>query len=134
MGCSALICGRFDDSQESCFQASKPSNMGSAVLESGRCAGIHEFDFKLQNVHMDCVDVQGFLFANTQELNVRSRNAQIFAVPTCKRVDLLMYKNSSFSMRNAEICAVLSSKEFDLLMLRNRVFRQLKDHKCAVQA
>ena len=31
------------DSHESRFQASKRSNMGSAVLEGGRSADIHEF-------------------------------------------------------------------------------------------
>ncbi len=38
-----------DVSQESCFQASKRSNMGSAVLESGRCANIHELCFQAAN-------------------------------------------------------------------------------------
>ncbi len=46
MGCFALLCGRFDDAQESRFQTSKRSNMGSAVLQGGRSADIHEFCFQ----------------------------------------------------------------------------------------
>ena len=38
MGCSALQCGRFADSQKSRFQAPKRSNMGSAVLQGGPSA------------------------------------------------------------------------------------------------
>ncbi len=41
MACSALLCGRFADSQKS--EALKRSNMGSAILEGGRYADIHEF-------------------------------------------------------------------------------------------
>ena len=44
--CSALQCGQFVGSQRSLFQASKRTNMGSAVLESVRCANIHEFCFE----------------------------------------------------------------------------------------
>ena len=61
MGCSGLLCGRFDCSQESRFQASKRSNMGSAVLESGRCADIHEFCFQAANSSdMVCVELNVF--------------------------------------------------------------------------
>ena len=66
MGCSALLCVRFDDSQESRFQATKRSNMGSAVLLGGRSADFRNYVFKLQNVHMDCVEVQEGLFADSQ--------------------------------------------------------------------
>ena len=59
MGCSALLCCRFDFSQESFFQASKRSNMGSAVLEGGLSADIHEFCFQAaKRSDMDCVKVQ----------------------------------------------------------------------------
>ena len=59
MGCSALLIGRFADSQESRFQASKRTNMGSAVLEGGRPANIHEFCFQVaKRSDMDCVQVQ----------------------------------------------------------------------------
>ena len=47
--------------------------------------------------------------------------------------DLLMFKNSSFTVRKFEICAVLCSNEVDFLMLRNRLFRQRNDQKCAVR-
>ncbi len=57
MGCSALLCGQFDDSQESCFQASKRSNMGSAVLHGGHSADIHEFSFHTaKRADMDLVE------------------------------------------------------------------------------
>ena len=67
MGCSALLYGRFADSQESRFQASKRTNMGSAVLEDGRPANIHEFCFPLKNF-------------------------QIWTVSKCKRVYLLIVR------------------------------------------
>ncbi len=40
-----------------------------------------------------------------------------------KRDDLLMLRNSVFTVRNVENWAVLSSNDVDLLMLTNRVFR-----------
>ena len=40
MSCSALLYGRFADSQESRFQASKSSNMVSAVMEGVSSADI----------------------------------------------------------------------------------------------
>ena len=59
MGCSALLYGRFADSQESRFQASKRTIMSSAVLEDGRRANIHEFCFPAAKLSdMDCVQVQ----------------------------------------------------------------------------
>ena len=45
MCCSALLSGRFDDSQELLFQALKRSNMCSALLEGVRSADIHELSF-----------------------------------------------------------------------------------------
>ena len=41
--CFALLCDQFADSQISRFQASKRSNMGSAVLEDGASADNHDF-------------------------------------------------------------------------------------------
>ena len=58
MSCFALLCGRFDDSQESRFQASKRSNMCSAGLEVGRSADIHEFSFHTaKRADMDYVEL-----------------------------------------------------------------------------
>ena len=51
-----------------------------------------------------------------------------------KMDDLLMLRNSVFSVRNVELWAVLSSNEVDLLKFRNRVFRQRNDQKCAVHS
>ena len=67
MSCFALLCGRFDDSQESRFLVTKRSNMCSAVLLGGRSADFTNYVFKLQNVHMDCVEVQEGLFADSQK-------------------------------------------------------------------
>ena len=59
--------GRFDDSQESRFQATKRSNMGSAVLESGCSADIHEYCFQAaRRSDMDCFEVQVSPFADSQ--------------------------------------------------------------------
>ena len=76
------------------------------------------------------------------------RNVQITAVPSCKRVDLLMLRNRVFRVRNVkygQYCEVrkliydaqesliqfakrsnvvsAALKDFDFLILRNRVFR-----------
>ena len=53
------------DSEESRFQASKCSNMCSAVLEGGLSADIHEFCF--QAAKRSDVELQGCLFADRQE-------------------------------------------------------------------
>ena len=79
MGCSALLCGRFDDSQESRFQASKRSNVCSVVLESVRCVNIHEFYFQAaKRSDMVCVEQQRGLFADCHELHFQvSKRADI---------------------------------------------------------
>ena len=49
---------RFPDSHLSSFQASKRSNMSSAVLEGCRSADIHELYFQVaKRSDMDCVEV-----------------------------------------------------------------------------
>ena len=102
--------------------------MSSGVLEGGQSVDIHEFCFQAaKRSDMDCVDLQVGLFADCQEWHFKSRNVQIIGVPSCRRVNLLMFTNTSFRVRNVEICAVLSSKEVDLLTLRNRVSMQRND-------
>ena len=102
--CSALLCGRFADSQKSRFQDPKRSNMGSAVLHGGRFAYIHEYCFQTEkHSDMDCVELQGRLFVDCQEWHFRSRIDQIIAVSYCKRVDFLMFTSSGFRERNVEI-------------------------------
>ncbi len=65
MCCSALQCCRFDVSQESLFQASKRSNMSSAVLQGDPSADFPNYYFTKRS-DMDCVEVQGRLFADIQ--------------------------------------------------------------------
>ena len=56
MSCFALVCSRYADSEELRFQASKRSNMVSAVLEGDRSADIHEFCFQAaKSSDMECV-------------------------------------------------------------------------------
>ncbi len=124
MRCFALLCGRFAVSQETRFQASKCSNIVSAVLEVGRSSDIHEFCFQ-------AVKVQIWTVSNCKRSNLlivrngifRSLNVQIIAVQSCKRVDLLMFTNSGFRLRHVEIYAALSSNEVDFLVSKNRFFR-----------
>ncbi len=60
--------------------------MGSAVLEVGRSADIHEFYFQAaKRLHMNCVELQGCLFADCQEWHFLSRNVQIIAVTSWRR-------------------------------------------------
>ncbi len=68
MACSALLFGRFADSQESRF--SKRSNMSTAVLEGCRSADIHELYFQVaKRSHMYCAEMHGGLFVDCQECN-----------------------------------------------------------------
>ncbi len=121
LGCSALLCGRLADSQESCFQASKQTNMSSAVLEGGHSADIHEFCFQAAKLSdVDCVEMQVILFADCKEWHFQVSKRQIIGVPSCRRVDLLIFTNSGFRVRNDEIYSTLSSNEVYLLMVRNR--------------
>ena len=98
MGCAALLCGRYADVQEFCFQTAKRTDM-------------------------DCKGLQVGLLANCQEWRIVAAKRQIRGVPSCKGVDLLLFRNRVFSVRIFEIWAVLSSNEVDFLILRNRVFR-----------
>ena len=114
MSCFALLCVRFDDSQESRFQASKRSNMGSAVLEVGRLLIFTNSVFKEQNVQIWTVSMcKGFNLVIVRNGNFRSRDVRIIAVQSCKVVDLLVLVNGSFRVRNVEICTVMASIEVD---------------------
>ena len=81
MACSVLLYARFADSQKSRFQASKRSNMRSAILEGGRTADIHELCLKQQNV-------------------------QIRTVSNCKGVYSLIVRNGIFRFLNVQVIAV----------------------------
>ena len=131
MGCPALLCGRFAESQGSLFQASKRSIICSAVQKGGCSADIHDFfsSYKTFGYGL-CRSVR----ADCHECHFRSRIVQIIAGPYCKRVDFVMFTKSGFRVPKLEIWAVLSSNEVDLLMLRNRVFRHRNNQKCAVNS
>ena len=96
------------------------------VVLSWKVVVLHDFnEFCFQTAKssdMDCVEVQGDLSSDFNEWYSRLRSFQIRAVPSCKKVDLIILRNSVFRTRNIEIWAVMSSNEVDLLMLRNRVF------------
>ena len=95
--------------------------MGSGVLAGGLSAYFHEFCSQAAKLpHMNCVEMQGGLFAEVINGIFRSRKVQVIAVKSCRSVDLLMFTNSVFRVRNVEICAVLSSKEVDFQILKNR--------------
>ena len=109
--------------------------MGSSVLDGGGTVNINELCFQAaKSSDMIHVELQRCLYVDCQALRFQGRNLQIFAVTSCKRIDILMFPNSGFRVRNVEISAVLSSKEVDLLMLRKSDFRQRNDQKCAVQS
>ncbi len=65
---------------------------------------------------MDCDEQKECLFVDSQEWDFQ-------AADSSKRVDLLMLRNSVFTVRKVEIWSELSSNEVNLLMLRNRIFR-----------
>ena len=84
--------------------------MDSAGLDCGRFADIHEFCFQAdKRSDMDCVELQGGQIADSQEWDLMLRKDQIIRVPSCKRVYLLMLRNSLFTVRNIEIWAVQTS-------------------------
>ena len=88
--------------------------MGSAVLEVGRSADIHEFCFQgAKRSDMDSVDVQGVQFANCQEWQFQVSRRSDNCSTILQEGDLLMFMNRSFRLRNDEICAVLSRNEVD---------------------
>ena len=104
--------------------------MSSAFLEGGHSADIHEFFFKLQNIQIwNLYNWKGVYLLKVRNGIFKSRNVQIIAVTSRKRMDLLMFR-----VRNVEICAVLSSNEVDLLMPKNYVFIHRNDQKCAVHS
>ena len=89
---------------ESRLQTSRRSNMGSTFPEGGLFADNNEFCFQaVKRSDMNCAELQGGLFADCQEWNFRLRNVQIREVPSCKKVDLLMLRNSVFRVRKVEI-------------------------------
>ena len=90
--CFALLCGRFDDSQESRFQATKRSNVGSAVLLGGRSADFPNYVFKLQNVQ----------FCNESK---------------CKRVYLMIVRMAFSGSKRSDKSSTFLKRD-DLLMLR----------------
>ncbi len=116
MGCSALLCVRFDYYLDSHFQDTKRSNMGSAVQLGGGSADFPNYVFKLQNVQIwtvsKCKRVYLLIVRMAFSVSKRSDKSSTFM----KRDDLLLLTYSVFTMRNVEISAVLSSNEVDLLM------------------
>ena len=65
--CSALLCGQFAYSQKSRFLALKRSYTGSALLEGGRSADIHEFCFHdASRADMYGVEMECGLFADSR--------------------------------------------------------------------
>ncbi len=106
IGCSAMLCGRFADSQKSRFQASKRSNMGSAVLDGGRSAYYHELFSSCKTFRYGLGRTARVSICDSQEWDLRLRKFQIRAVPSCRRVDLFMLRNSVFTVQNVEIWVV----------------------------
>ena len=74
MGSAILQEGRFNDAQESRFKAANRSNMGNAVLQEERLATAQESRFQA-----------------AKRSDMRSAS--------CKKVDLLMFRNRVFRMR-----------------------------------
>ena len=86
--------------------------MGSAALEGGISANIHELCFQAaKRSDMDYVEVQMSLFAVRMAFSGSKRSDKSCMI--LKRDDLLMLRNSVFTVRNVEICAVMTSYEFD---------------------
>ena len=109
MSCSALLCGRFADSQESRFQASKRSNMSSAVLEGVHSADIHEFCIQAtKRSDMDCVELQGCLFADRQEWRFQAKNLSEMCSAVPQLRNMLMLGNRVFKLRIVQTWAMLS--------------------------
>ena len=61
--------------------------MGSAVLEGGLSADIHEICFQAAKLlNMDSVELQGGLFVDSLDSIFRSRTFKVFVVTSSKRV------------------------------------------------
>ena len=110
MGCSALLYGRFDDSQEKRFQASKCSSMGTAILQVRCSVDFPNSLFKVQYVQIwtesKCKGV--FLLIVRNGIFIKL-NFCIRSIPSAKTVDLLIHRSSVFNVRNVEIWSGQSS-------------------------
>ena len=63
---------------------------------------------------------------------LKAANRSERAVPYCRRVDLLMFRNSVFTVRKVIVWAVMSSNEGDLLMFTNSCFMVRNVEICGV--
>ena len=82
MGCSSLLCGRFADSQESRFQASKRSNIGVLFWKGVVLLIFRNSVFMLQNV-------------------------QICTVSKCNVVYLLIVVNGILAAKRSDNCSTI---------------------------
>ena len=98
MGSAIQQWGWLATSQKSRFQAAKRSNMSSAIQQEDRSP-------------------------DAQESRIRLRNVQIWALLSCCKIDLLMFRNRVFSVRKVQKWVLLSSNLDDSVILRNRFFR-----------
>ena len=111
------------------IQSYKRSYTGSAVLEGGRSADIHELFFKLQKVQIwnlsICKGVYSHFQVSKSSDNCSNIRQEFGFTDASYRV---------LRVQNVEIFAVLSSNEVDFLMLKNYVFIHRNDQKCAVHS
>ena len=90
-------------------QASKRSNMGSAVLVVGRFVDIQDFSYQgAKRSDMDCVELKGVYLLIVRKGIFRLLNFGILAVLVSNEVDFLMLNNRVYRLRNVQIWAVLS--------------------------
>ncbi len=109
MSCSAQLCVRFDDSQESGFQATKSSNMGSAVLQGGSFSDFPNYVFKLQNFQIWTVSKCKWFYLLIVRMAFSRSKRSDKSSTFLKRDDLLMLRYNVSTVRNVDILAVLSS-------------------------
>ncbi len=115
--------GRLATSQKSCFQAAKCSNMSSAILQEDRFADVQESRFQAsKRWDMGSAKLHDCRFADAQKSRFQAVKRSNMGSAVQQWGRLATSQKSRFQAAKRSVWAVPSSKKIDLLMLRNRVF------------
>ena len=126
--CSAFMQGFwFADAQESRVQFAKRSDMGIAVMKVLRFADVQESCFEAwKRAHMCCVALLCGRFADTQEERIQAANRSKMWSAVPQWLICWCWGIAYSGSRNIQMWVVPSRKDFDKLILRNRFFKVSK--------
>ena len=123
MGSAVQKWSWFADAQESRLQATKRSEMCSAVIKVPRLGDTKESCLRLWNIHIRVVLPQYMVDLPVLRNRVFwFRNVQIWVVLSWKVVVLLIFTNYVFKLQNVLIWTVSKCKGVYLMIVRNGIF------------